>query len=310
MSEAKERALYLHNLFEQNAAKAEESAKQEKILREEAMAKYESLTQDRFKLRDAFNEYKVCVKDVCLQYVVEELMSTALAKSVGEKDQNMLHGLVEHFIRENGGANKILSNCKGKTYLLDTIIEEVEEETEEIVAKADPEDPSTFVVDKEDIGKLIDKLNKNDDFDEVKSAIAIRVVGAEDSFITNCKADQQKREDILLKADEKCKEVDADDKMSDETKAAIKEEYRNNCKRELQKLAEAPKHAIFDEMVSRFSRTVYANQNKGFMLENGNVDTDRVINTVKMMYSIIEAFSSSKLVPMDEEFIHEILEEL
>lgn len=310
MSEAKESALYLHNLFEQRTAKAEEAARQEKLLKEEAIARYDSLTQDRFKLRDAFNEYKICVKDVCLQYVIEELMSTAMNKSDKAINQNMIHGLVENFVKTSGGASAILTRCKGKTYLLDCIKEEVEEETEEIVAKADPEDPSTFVIDKEDINKLLDKLNKNDDFDEVKSAIAIRVVSAEDNFVSNCKADKEKKEEILTQTAEKTKEVDKDDKMSDETKEKIKEEYQIKCKQALTKLAEASKPAIFDEMVRRLTNTTYRKQSKNFLLENGAPDTDRIIYTVKSIYTLIEALSSSKLYPVDEEFINEVLEEL
>ena len=310
MSEAKESALYLHNLLEQEAEAQQRAAENEKIQHEEFMQKHDSLVYDRIRLREAYNDYKIGVKNVCLQYVIEEMMSTAMKKSLNEMDQNMLHGLVENYVNTKGGASAILSRCIGKTYLLDTIKEEVEETSEEIIAKADEKDPSTFVVDKEDITKLLNKLRSNDDFEDVKSAIAIRVVGAEDSFVDNCKAEKEKMNDILLKAEEKCKAADEDEKMSDEVKDQVKQEAQRECKRALNALNEAAKPAIFDEMVRRFTLSSVRLNRKNYILESGKVDTERVINTVSTMYTLIETLSTSKLENVDEAFISETLAEL
>ena len=311
MSDMKEAAIYLHEMEVAEQKTAQEKADRERMLKEEAESRYDHLKNDRRKVQEAFLEYKKMVKDVCLQYAIEGMMETAIAKTALEtKDQNMLHGLVNNYIQEAGGATNILMRASGKTYLLDTIKEEVEEVTDTIIAKADPQDPNTFVVDKKDVKQMMDKLNKNDDYEEVKSAIAVRVVGAEDSFVTNAQAEKEKINDIMLKAEDKCKAADADTEMSDEVKDEIKQEATREMKRELTRINETPKKAIFDEMVRLFSTSSLKNQRPGFIQENGHIDQERVYNTVKTMYTLVETLSTSKLERVDEAFIASVMEDM
>ena len=310
MSEAKESALYLHNLYEQEQQLREEEVLKEAKIAEEAQNKYDELRYKPIKIQEAYNEFKLCVRNLCLQYVIEGMMSEALHKTLNDRDQNMVHGLVENFVKSNGGASAILSRVANKTMLLDTIKEEVEETSEEIIAKVDPKDPTTFVVDKKDIEKMMDKLNDEDDFEEVKSAIAIRVVGAEDSFVDNCKAERDKTSELIANTEDKCKAVDADEDMSDEVKEKIKQEAQHELRRNLNKILESHSPYVFDEMVRQLSRSSLKKQTPAFMLESGKVDQERVVNTVKAVYTLIEALSTSKLYPVDEEFLNQTIAEL
>lgn len=311
MSELRESAIYLHNLYEQEAERAKIDAEKEKQLREDAQARYDELRYTPGKIQEAYTKYKAMVKDVCFQYVIEALMSSAINNKLDERDQNMVHGLVENFIKTNGGASDILRRVKGNTYLIDRIVEEVEETSEEIIAKADSTDPNTFIIDKEDLKRMIDKLDKEDDFDEVKSAIAIRVTNAEDSFVDNCKAEKAKTEELLTGLEDRCKEVDADDKIPDKVKEDIKQEATREYKRKLNALNEAPKAQIFDEMVNRFNKKVLKeNMTRFIIAESNKPNQERCINTVAAIYTLMETLSTSKLFDVKEEFINEIMMEL
>ena len=270
MSELRESAIYLHNLYEQEAERAKIDAEKEKQLREDAQARYDELRYTPGKIQEAYTKYKAMVKNVCFQYVIEALMSSAINNKLDERDQNMVHGLVENFIKTNGGASDILRRVKGNTYLIDRIVEEVEETSEEIIAKADSTDPNTFIIDKDDLKRMIDKLDKEDDFDEVKSAIAIRVTNAEDSFVDNCKAEKAKTEELLAGLEDRCKEIDADDKIPDHVKEDIKQEATREYKRKLNALNEAPKAQIFDEMVNRFNKKVLNDNLTRFIIAESN----------------------------------------
>lgn len=311
MSELRESAIYLHNLYEQEAEKAKINAEKEKQLREDAQAKYDELRYTPGKIQEAYNKYKTMVKDVCFQYVIEGLMSSAIKDKLNEQDQNMVHGLVENFIKTNGGASDILRRVKGNTYLIDRIVEEVEETSEEIIAKVDSTDPNTFIIDKKDLNKMLDKLNNEDDFDEVKSAIAIRVTNAEDSFVDNCKAEKAKAEELLTNLEKRCNDVDEDDKISDKAKEEIKQEATREYKRKLNAMNEAPKAQIFDEMVNRFNKKILKeNMTRFIVQESGKVNQERCINTVAAIYTLMETLSTSKLFDIKEEFINEIMMEL
>lgn len=311
MGEFKESAKYLYEMEQTEQKKAQALREEAQRLEEEAIDKYYHAKEDAKKVRAAYLEFKSMVKDTCLQYAIEGMMETAIAKaSLSERDQNMLHGLVNNYIKEAGGAGNILIASSGKTIVLDTIKEEVKETSEEIIAKADPSDTNTFVIDKKDLEVMMDKLNKNDDFEDVKTAIAVRVVGAEDSFITNCEAEKQKMEEIMTQAEDKAKEVDADPNMDDDVKEEIKQEAANAAKHKIFMMNESPKKAVYDEMVRRLSRSAIKDQRGAFLQENGHIDTERVYTTVKTMYTLIEALNTSKLENVDEVFIESVMKEI
>lgn len=311
MSEFRESAIYLHNLYEQEAEKARISAEKEKQLREDAQARYDELKYTPGKIQEAYTKYKAMVKDVCFQYVIEALMSSAINNKLDERDQNMVHGLVENFIKTNNGATDILRRVKGNTYLIDRIVEEVEETSEEIIAQADPKDPNTFIINKDDLKKMVDKLEKEDDFEEVKSAIAIRVTNAEDSFVDNCKAEKAKTEELLTNLEKKCNDVDTDDKIPEKVKDEIKQEATREYKRKINAINEAPKAQIFDEMVNRFNKKVLKeNMTRFIVAESNKPNLERCVNTVAAIYTLIETLSTSKLFDVKEEFINEIMMEL
>ena len=99
--------------------------------------------------------------------------------------------------------------------------------------------------------------------------------------------------------------------MDEETKEKITQEISMIAKRKMTKIQESPKPAIFDEMVRRLSRSSMKNNRKHFVLEeSGKIDMDRVVNTVKIMYSLMEALSTSKLIIVDEKFIDDTLNNL
>lgn len=312
MSERKASALFLQQLHEQEIAIQKEKEQHERELREAEQEKYDSLRYDRRKIQNAYNEFKLFVRDTCLEYAIAGLMETALAKSdLTDRDMNMVSGFVKGFIKEQGGSGFILRKATGKTFVIDSIKEAVEEETEEIVAKADPKNPETFIIDKKDIEKMMDKLDNNDDYNEVKSAIALRVVSAEDNFVNNSIKDKQDIEDVVTSAEEKTEKVKNDPDMSDETKEKITQEIARECKKHITRINETPKSAIFDEMVRRLSVSSMKTNRKHFVLEeSGKLDIDRVVNTVKIMYTLMETISTAGIVKIDEQFINETLENL
>ena len=312
MGELRDAALFRQQILEESTRIENEKINTLKSLEEANQAKYDDLRYTRKKIQEAYCDYKRFVKNTCLEYAIAGLMEGALSETeLDDRDKNLVVGFVKGFVNEQGGATTILTKANGRTFVIDSIKEAVEEETEEIIAKADPKNPETFVVDKDDLEKMMNKLDNNDDYNEVKSAVAIRVIGAEDAFVTNSLQRKEELDDIVASAEEKSATVDADPEMSDETKEAIKQEIAIEAKKKLTRLDEAPRKAIFDEMARRLSNSSMKNNRKNFIIEeSGRVDMDRVVKTVKVMYSLMEALSTSKLITVDEAFINETLENL
>lgn len=312
MSELRDAALFRQQILDESARIENEKINKEKVLQEEAQAKYDDLRYTRKKVQEAFCEYKRFVKNTCLEYAIAGLMETALANSdLDERDMHLVSGFIKGFINEQGGATTILSKAAGRTYIIDCIKEACEEECEEIVAKADPKNPNTFVIDKEDLEKMMNKLDNCDDYNEVKSAIAVRVVGAEDAFVTNSIKNKEELDEVIANAEEKTAAVEADPNISEEFKDAIKEEIKRKAKQEATRINTAPRTAVFDEMVRKLMESSVKTGRKYYINEaTGGIDSERVVNSVKIMYSLMEALSTSKLLTIDEKFINETLENL
>lgn len=290
---------------------AQQNAEKEKIMAEQNA--YQDLRERREKLAEVYGEFKMFVEDTIFAYVLEGLMEKAIDESsMDEIDLHIHHNLVKQYIKENGGAMGILNKVKGKTILLDTIREEVEEEVEKIVDKCDKDDPTTFVIDKEDIQKVMDKLNDEDNFQNVKDAIAIRVSSAEDAFLNDNRAEKEKMQEIIQKAQDKIDAVNADDSMDDETKKAIAQEATMLSKREMNRIRSASRRSIYDSMIHKFSESCLTKEGlrKKYVDENGKLDVDRVNKTVKSMYSLMECVGTCKIEKIDDKYIDDVLASL
>ena len=274
---------------------------------------YDDLRTRREKINEVFGEYKLFVENTLLGAVIESFMEEALNESnMDNIDKNMQHTLVQQYIKENGGAMHILIKNSNKTILLDTIKEAVEDATEEIVAKADKDDPTTLVIDKKDIEKFLDKLNDENDFGEVKSVIAARVSSAENSFLNDNRAEKEAMKDIIQQTQERIDAVNNDERMSDSAKEAITQEATMISKRKMTAIREGKRRTIFDEMVHKFSKSCMTKDGlaKNYITETGKLNTARVVNTVRTMYTLMETLQTVKLETISDAYIDDVLANL
>lgn len=272
-----------------------------------------NLKDRRQKLRDVFAEYKIFVEDTLFQYVIEDLMSVALDESeMDDVDKAIKSNLVKQYIKENGHAQNILLRGAGKTYVIDTIRDVIKEAEDEIVDKADPESPETLSIDKEDIAKVMDKLNNEENFDDVKQAIAVRVTSAEDAFINSNRAEKEAMQEIIQQGQDKINKANASEDMDDATKEAIAQEAARVSKRKMTALRENKKRSIFDEMVHRFAESCMKKEGlaANYLTESGKLNSDRVVMTVKTMYTLMEALQTTKFEIIDDKYIEDVLKSM
>ena len=287
----------------------------ERNLIESESQRLEKARTDRRLKQKTFSEYCTFVRNSLLQYVVEDLISEAVdAQSLNEQNVKMMHHFSKQFVNENGGATTILMNAKARstTPLIEEIDQAVEDTAKEVIAKADKEDPASLRIDGTDVTTCIDKLNKCDDYQEAKEKIAAAVIAAEDQFVNAHTQDKEAMEEIIRSSEEKIAATDQDMDMDAETKEAIKQEAVNQSKQKLKYIRENRSRSVFDEMAKRYMDTVIHSDilRENYTMENGRINSDDVIGSVKLMYSILEAFSICKLQKIDEEYIKNMLDEM
>ena len=306
-------AMANQSMREKWISKHNEILKEEKDLIESEHNRLEDIKYNRDKLIEAYQEFKVFAKDTVLQYVIEELMSNSFDNTVMDTyDNHIKDSIIKNYIKENGGASVILRRCSGKTNLLNMIKEEVENTTKEIVDKVDKDNPDSFIINKEDIEATMDKLNKKDNFNDVKDTIAIKVISAEDSFINDNKAEKENIDEIIQQGQEKIDKANDDLNLSDDRKAAIAQEANMFTKRKLVQYRENKRRSVFDEMVHRFAKSCMKREglHKYYLTENDKLDSERVVKTVKTIYTLMEALSTTKIEIVNEEYIENILNSL
>lgn len=294
-----------------NSLKARMVAESTQILNEAAAREEAKL--NAAKKKKVLVEFKTFVRNTLLESFIEDLVKPAVKYDTLEfEEQNLLHNLTKQFVNESGGAYSILAKAKERTYLLNSLAEAVNDKTEEIYTKTDKQDLSNIGISKDDIDDFVKAINKEDNISKVKELIASRVTSAEAEFVNSNAADQEHIEEIIKTAQEKINKTNTDDTMDDNTKEAINNEAANLSKQAINNIRENKQRSVFDEMVHRFSKSIMKSDGlRNVYCENsGSLNIHKVVNTVKCMYSILEAFAITKMEKIDEAYITNMLNEL
>lgn len=313
MTEIYETAMAQQAEKDRRAAAEQQKADEEKRLIDSEQARLDEIHATRERKEAALAEFKPFVKDVMLQYVIENLMEDAIAvhKMTSDEIEHM-HRFTKSFIQENGGADRILAKAASSSEIVHEIDEEICSKADELAGKCDKDNPETFQVKKEDIQDVINNLSVKDDFSQIKQVIADRVANAEGEFVNSIEQDKAAIDDTIAQAEEKITNVNSDQDMSKETKEAIANEVTIDMKQKINAIRENKNRGIFDEMVHRFAKTALKNESlhEEYLTETGSVDMERVVSSVRMMYSILETFSTTRLYKIDEAFIKTMLDEM
>ena len=283
-----------------------------KMILDEA-ARLDKIKSNRELKARAFSEFKPFVKNTLLQYVIENMMGEAIGlDSMNEHDVRLMHHFSSSFIENNGGATNILMKVHGTTPLIEAIEDAINDTTDEVIAKVDKDDPTSYQVDKEDIISCINKIGANEDFQAAKEKIAAKVVSAENQFVAAQVQDKADMDEIINTAERRIAQADQDRDMDAETREAIKQEATRVSTAKINKIRENRNRGLFNEMVLRFSRSIMKSEilKEHYLDENGGLNTDAVVRSVRCMYSILETFSTTKLEKIDEVYIKDMLNEM
>ena len=71
-------------------------------------------------------------------------------------------------------------------------------------------------------------------------------------------------------------------------------------------------HNIFDRMVRNISESVIKNEEikKEFTLENGRLDMNKIVESARCMYTLLEMVSTLKIENVDSQYIEDALKSI
>lgn len=276
-----------------------------KETRESALSSYED-----FKERTLHEFTSTALKAIYMTALSETMMFTGNTKLIAES-------LIDKYINEHeDGVYGLLNKMQGKTYLLNTIYEAVEDEAEKSNEDVEAENQETHDITDEG-GKKENILNKMEDEEDVEAAVNIiaqRITSAEEEFIRKNAEDKQKIEDLMKGMNERLQSAKRDPNVSEEEEQEIEQESKIEIKNGIENIHNERPHTVFESFVEKLSTSVVSDDSKGmkelYFSENGKIDIQSIVEASKCLYGFLEFVNTVQLEKVDSEYIKKVLAEL
>lgn len=298
------------------AANKERMKRQEKIdaLREQ-QEEYREKQDFKYGAMKAYNEFQTFTRDLLLKSIIENVMEAAQPLDENNTTMRMVRdNLLNQFMDEKHHTYNIMREAKYRNKdnsLYEDMDYAINHTYQRIMEEVDEEDPTTFKIDKDNVTNMLDSLDREDDFENVKQAIQLRVTNAEEDFVNNNLANKADIENIINQTAQRINDVNDDEKMSDETKEAITAEMTRRASATMQAIQESGS-GLFNEMVTNLSRAVMRTPSlrESWTVDGGKLNMDAIVEAVKVNYTFLEAINLLGLEKVDENYIQNVLKEM
>lgn len=287
----------------ENAIKAERDAFNQRILdRDEVIATREAKIDNYYK-------YKDDVKKTLLKEALMHIYEGSL-RNPSARESAMCSALLEQYINETG-TTQLLKNMKmSNSFLLHKIYEEVSEFSDSIISGSSVDDPESQTIDPAKVEEFWKSIDKSEDIDDTTDLIRMRVSNAEEDFVNK---NQQDKEDIKTILKQTASRVNmAKDGNDNDYAEAVEESETRIAKDKIYQLQHESHHNVFDRMVRNLSEAALTNENakKEFTAENGHLDVEKIVESARCMYTLLEMVGTIQLENVDQQYIEDTLKSI
>jgi hypothetical protein len=258
---------------------------------------------------DRFYEYKKDVKKTLLTEALGRIYKDSIFH-ITDREAALCESLIGAYI-ENTGVDTILKNMRfSKSGLLVSIYEAEQKAFDKITDGANADDVDSQTIDPKAIDDFWNQIDKNNDIEDVTNMIRLRVSNAEEEFVNKNQEDKEDIKSILKDTAERVQNAKAtnDNDYSD----AVEESEMNLAKDKIYRIQHESYHNVFDRMVRNISESVIKNEEikQEFTLENGRLDMDKIVESARCMYTLLEMVSTLKIENVDSEYVEEALKSI
>ena len=258
---------------------------------------------------DNFYTYKADVKKTLLTEALSRIYKGSIFH-ITDREAALCDSLLGSYI-ESTGVDTILKNMRfSKSGLLVSIYEAEQEAFDDITKDANTEDVTSQTINPKAIEDFWDNIDKNNDIDDVTNMIRLRVSNAEEDFINKNQADKEDIKTILKDTAERVQNAKASN--DNDYSEAVEESEMRIAKDKIYNIQHESYHNIFDRMVRNISEAVLKDQviKEQFSLDNGRLDMDKIVESARCMYTLLEMVSSLKIEKVDSEYIEAALKSI
>jgi hypothetical protein len=258
---------------------------------------------------DKFFQYKDDVKKTLITEALGKIYKNSIYH-ITDREASLCDALLGSYI-ESTGVDTILRNMKfSKSGILVSIYEAEQDAFDKITDGANAEDINSQTIDPKAIDDFWDEIDKNNDIEDITNTIRLRVSNAEEDFVNKNQADKEDIKTILKDTAERVQNAKStnDNDYSD----AVEESEMRIAKDKIYKIQHEGYHNIFDRMVRNISESVIKNEEikKEFTLENGRLDMNKIVESARCMYTLLEMVSTLKIENVDSQYIEDALKSI
>ena len=286
---------------------AEQLAKESMLREEEERRKKAESIRDKFENKaKQFGQFKDNVK----KKLVREAICNIVKESIHNptlREEALCEALVYQYVEESGVENLLKKMRLSNNELLRSIYENTEDSYKEITKDANAEDPTSQTMDQEDLNTFWDRITNSTDVDDVTNSIRLRVANAEEEFVNRNIRDKENINTIMQ--DTAARVQAAKDTNDNDYSDAVAQEESAAAKDAIYRVQHEGQRNVFGKMVINLGELAMTKEplRKEFVLENGRLDVDKVVETVRCMYTVLETVSSLNLEKVDYKYIEETL---
>ena len=258
---------------------------------------------------DNFYTYKADVKKTLLTEALGRIYKGSIFH-ITDREAALCDSLLGSYI-ESTGVDTILKNMRfSKSGLLVSIYEAEQEAFDDITKDANAEDVTSQTIDPKAIEDFWNNIDKNNDIDDVTNMIRLRVSNAEEDFVNKNQADKEDIKTILKDTAERVQNAKASN--DNDYSEAVEESEMRIAKDKIYNIQHESYHNVFDRMVRNISEAVLKDQviKEQFSLDNGRLDMDKIVESTRCMYTLLEMVSSLKIEKVDSEYIEAALKSI
>lgn len=255
---------------------------------------------------EKYYDYKDNVQHELLKKALVELCTQSIPH-INYREQILCENLVDKYINETGAA-KLLRNMKfSDNYLLRTIHEKVKESQKEITKDTSADDESTQIISKKAIDDFWTEIDNAEDIADITNIIRMRVSNAEEEFINKNQEDKEAIKTILKQTASRVQK--AKESENEEYAEAVEESETRLAKNKIYQIQHESHRNVFDKMVRQLSKAALSNDvlKEDYINENGKIEFDRIVETVRCMYTLLETVSTIQLEKVDTDYIKNII---
>ena len=309
MGERLEYSRYLQKQREERESLQEAAIKAEREEKYNIYSDLESLRENAKIKRDNFIKYKNDVKNTL---VTEALLNiyTESMNNPSQWERSLCEAFLGQYIKDTGVDNLIRRMKNSNDIILNTIYENVNKYYDKITEDAELDKPETQVIDKDNVKEFWKEIDNCEDVADATNIIRLRVSNAEEDFINKNHQDKENIDTILKDTANRIQLAKSNN--DNDYSSQVEESETRLAKSKIYKIQHEGRTNVFDRMVRNLSEVVIGTESlkKDYTLENGRLNVDKVVDTTRCMYTLLEMVSTLQLENVDDKYIEDTLKSI